>query len=88
MRQVNDIAMTIAAAVVEQSAATQEIARSVEQAAAGTAEVSANVGGVQDAAGRTGAAADEVLGASRDMGSEAVRLKSTIDGFLGEIRAV
>ncbi len=88
IREVGEITAGIASAVEEQSAATQEIARSVEQAAAGTAEVSANVGGVQDAAGRTGAAADEVLGASRDMGSEAVRLKSTIDGFLGEIRAV
>ncbi|EME70107.1 methyl-accepting chemotaxis protein [Paramagnetospirillum caucaseum] len=88
IREVGEITAGIASAVEEQSAATQEIARSVEQAAAGTAEVSANVGGVQDAAGRTGAAADEVLDASKAMGNEAVRLKSTIDGFLGEIRAV
>jgi methyl-accepting chemotaxis protein len=88
IREVGEITSGIASAVEEQSAATQEIARSVEQAAAGTAEVSANVGGVQDAAGRTGAAADEVLGASRAMGDEAGRLKTTIDGFLGEIRAV
>lgn len=88
IREVGEITSGIASAVEEQSAATQEIARSVEQAAAGTAEVSSNVGGVQDAAGRTGAAADEVLGASRAMGDEAMRLKSTIDGFLGEIRSV
>jgi methyl-accepting chemotaxis protein len=86
--EVGEITASIASAVEEQSAATQEIARSVEQAAAGTAEVSANVGGVQDAASRSGAAADEVLDASRAMGDEAARLKSTIDGFLGEIRAV
>ncbi|MBI3443886.1 MAG: methyl-accepting chemotaxis protein [Magnetospirillum sp.] len=88
IREVGEITAGIASAVEEQSAATQEIARSVEQAASGTSEVSANVGGVQDAAGRTGAAADDVLGASRIMGEEAVRLRSTIDGFLGEIRAV
>jgi methyl-accepting chemotaxis protein len=88
IREVGEIASGIASAVEEQSAATQEIARSVEQAAAGTAEVSANVGGVQDAAGRTGAAAEEVMGASKAMGDEAARLKSTIEGFLGEIRAV
>ncbi|WP_043744993.1 methyl-accepting chemotaxis protein [Paramagnetospirillum magneticum] len=88
IREVGEITASIASAVEEQSAATQEIARSVEQAAAGTAEVSANVGGVQDAAGRTGGAAVEVLDASRAMGEEAVNLKTTIDGFLGEIRAV
>jgi methyl-accepting chemotaxis protein len=88
IREVGEITSGIASAVEEQSAATQEIARSVEQAASGTAEVSANVGGVQDAAGRTGAAADEVLNASKTMGGEAVRLKSTIDGFLGDIRAL
>lgn len=87
IREVGEITSGIASAVEEQSAATQEIARSVEQAASGTSEVSANVGGVQNAAARTGAAADEVLGASRKMGDEAGSLRSTIDHFLGDIRA-
>ncbi|WP_239988814.1 methyl-accepting chemotaxis protein [Paramagnetospirillum kuznetsovii] len=87
IREVGEITSGIAAAVEEQSAATQEIARSVEQAASGTTEVSANVGGVQEAAEKTGSAADQVLEASKCMGDEAVRLRSTIDGFLGEIRA-
>ncbi|BAE52118.1 Methyl-accepting chemotaxis protein [Paramagnetospirillum magneticum AMB-1] len=87
IREVGEITAGIASAVEEQSAATQEIARSVEQAAAGTTEVSANVGGVQDAANRTGFAAAEVLDASRIMGEEAARLRLTINGFLGEIRA-
>jgi methyl-accepting chemotaxis protein len=86
--EVGEITSGIASAVEEQSAATQEIARSVEQAAAGTAEVSINVSGVQDAAGRSGAAADEVQGASHAMSEGAERLKSTIDTFLADIRAV
>ena len=60
------IAAAIAAAVEEQGAATQEIARNVQQAAAGTQEVSVNIEGVDQAAGETGAAATEVLGAASE----------------------
>ncbi|HIJ61786.1 MAG TPA: HAMP domain-containing protein [Rhodospirillaceae bacterium] len=85
--EVRDITTSIAAAVEEQSAATEEIARGVDLAASGTAEVASNVDGVQDAAERTGVAASEVLGASNMMGEEAAKLRSTIDGFLGDIKA-
>ena len=61
--RINEIATTIASAVEEQGAATQEIARNVQQAARDT-EVSANITGVTQAAGETGAAASQVLGAA------------------------
>ena len=53
IRQINDITITIAAAVEEQTAATGEISRNVTQAAAGTQEVSANVGQVTQASDQT-----------------------------------
>ena len=60
--EINEIASTIAAAVEQQSAATQEIARNVEQAAAGTQEVSTNIGTVTEAANDTGSAATQIRG--------------------------
>jgi len=86
--EVGNITASIAAAVEEQSAATQAIAQNVEQAANGTTDVSSNVTGVQDAAIRTGAAAAEVLDASRQMSDESQRLRLTIDTFLTDIRQV
>ena len=50
IREISGIATTIAAAVEEQDSATREIARSVQQAAAGTSEVSLNVAGASQAA--------------------------------------
>lgn len=52
--RLSEIASAIAAAVEEQGAATQEIARNVQQAAVGTQLVSANVGDVQRGASETG----------------------------------
>ena len=46
-----NIASTIAAAVEEQGAATEEIARNVDQAAQGTTEVTRNITGVSRADG-------------------------------------
>ncbi len=45
--RMSEIASTIASAVEEQGAATQEISRNVQQAAQGTQQVSANITGVQ-----------------------------------------
>ncbi|MGE5503944.1 MAG: methyl-accepting chemotaxis protein [Actinomycetota bacterium] len=88
IEEVGTISAGIASAVDEQHAATSEIARNVEQAAAGTADVSTNVVGVQAAADQTGAAAHEVLDASRNLATDAEGLKRRIDGFLAEVRAV
>jgi methyl-accepting chemotaxis protein len=48
--RISEIASTIAAAVEEQGAATEEIARNVQQAADGTAEVAANIGNISRSA--------------------------------------
>jgi soluble cytochrome b562 len=48
----SEIASTIASAVEEQGAATQEISRNVQQAAQGTMQVSSNITDVQRGANR------------------------------------
>ncbi|HWK46316.1 MAG TPA: methyl-accepting chemotaxis protein [Stellaceae bacterium] len=78
----SDIAMTIAAAIEEQTAATQEIARSVQEAARGTESVSDNITGVREASATTGAAAEELLRASAGLARQAEELDSEVGEFL------
>jgi len=85
--RLNEIASGIAAAVEEQSAATQEIARNVQQAAIGTEEVSRNITGVNDAAAEAGSAATQVLDAAKDLSEQSAALSSQVDAFIGRIRA-
>jgi methyl-accepting chemotaxis protein len=85
--RINEIATTIASAVEEQGAATQEIARNVQQASAGTAEVSTNIVGVTKAANDTGAASTQVLGAAGELSKQSESLRGQVDAFLSKIRA-
>ena len=70
----------------EQGAATQEIARSVRDAADGTQGVTKSISGVTQTAGETGAAATEVLGASEKLGEQGGALREEVDKFLASIR--
>jgi len=72
---------TIAAAVEEDGAANQEIARSVQRAAAGTAEVSSNVSGISQAATDTGCVATRLNVASQRIGKEVGTLRSEVEKF-------
>ena len=85
--EINEVTTAIAAAVEEQGAATREIARNIQHAAGGTAEVSSNIVGVSTASGEAGMAAAEVLNASVGLRREADVLRSEIDAFLENIRA-
>ncbi len=51
--QINEISATIAAAVEEQSATTNEMTRNASEAASGAGEISANIAGVNQAAENT-----------------------------------
>jgi len=51
--QINDFQATIASAVEEQTATTNEMNRNVADAAAGSGEIAANISGVAEAAGST-----------------------------------
>ncbi len=85
--KISEIATMIASAVEEQGVATQEIARNVQQAAAGTSEVSSNITGVTQAASQTGAASAQVLSTSGDLAKQSEVLRGEVDKFLGNIRA-
>jgi PAS domain S-box-containing protein len=87
INRVNDISTTISAAVEEQSAATQEITRSIQQAARGTTEVAANIGSVTDAAQKTGDAAGLVQGAAAELARNGGQLKIQVADFLRTVRA-
>ena len=78
---------TIAAAVEEQGAATQEIVHSVNQAARGTAEVTANITGVARAAEETGSAASQVLSSASELSVQSERLRTEVNAFLATVRA-
>ena len=83
--RIDGIASGIAAAVEEQGAATQEIARNVVQAAAGTQEVSSNIAGVSSAAADTGRAASAVLNAAAEVGRQADAVRGRVSRFLEEV---
>ena len=87
INRVNEISTTIASAIQEQDAATQEISRNVQQAAQGTTEVSSNITNVTTAAQDTGTAAGQVLQAATELGKTGTLLKSQVDQFLRTVRA-
>ncbi|MHC2107578.1 methyl-accepting chemotaxis protein [Methylobacterium sp. CM6246] len=77
----------IAAAIEEQGAATQEIARNVQQAASGTERVTGNIVDVKRAAGETGSAATQVLGAARGLSQNSNDLTRAVATFLADVKA-
>ncbi|HYD68990.1 methyl-accepting chemotaxis protein, partial [Azospirillum sp.] len=87
IHRIGDVSGTIAAAVEEQQAATQEIARNIQQAAQGTHEVSSNIAGVNRAATDTGTAAHQVLDAADTLSAQAGVLKSKVELFLSAVKA-
>jgi methyl-accepting chemotaxis protein len=85
--QVQSIAGAIASAVEQQSAAMQEIVRSVEQAAQGTSQVATNIGNVSKGATATGSAAAQVLSSARSLADQSGHLNAAVDQFLSTVRA-
>jgi methyl-accepting chemotaxis protein len=85
--KMSEIASTIASAVEEQGAATQEISRNVQQAAQGTQGVSANITDVQRGASETGSASSQVLSAAQSLSRDSNRLRTEVGKFLGTVRA-
>lgn len=76
--QINDFQTTIAAAVEEQTATTQEMSRSVSEAAAGSANVAANITTYADSS----AGAIEPL---KMLGATATELKTKAEALTGKI---
>jgi methyl-accepting chemotaxis protein len=71
---INDYQMTIASAVEQQTATTNEMSRNVTEAATGSSDISANIGGVAsaaaattDAVNQTRVAVERLVGMSSDL---------------------
>jgi methyl-accepting chemotaxis protein len=84
---ISEISTTIAAAVEEQSAATQEIARNIQQAAQLTTRVASDVADVNHGTSETGSASAQVLSSAQSLSKESARLKLEVDKFLTTIQA-
>ena len=85
--RVSEIAATIAAAIEEQGAATQEIARNVQQAALGSTQVANSIADVNLGAADTGSASSQVLSSAQMLSDENKRLKAEVLNFLATVRA-
>ena len=78
--QINDISNTIASAVEEQSATTNEIARNATEAAKGSTEISKNITNVSQAAKSTTEGANNTLSAAQELARLSSTLKTIVDG--------
>jgi methyl-accepting chemotaxis protein len=85
--KMSEIATTVAAAVEEQGAATAEIARNIQQAAAGAQNVSSNIDDVSGVANQTGETAAQVLESSSSLAAESEVLSNQVARFLDRIKA-
>ena len=81
VNQINDIQITIASAVEEQTATTNEISRSVADAARGSSEIANNITNVAHAAQSTLSSANDVHTASGEMARMATELQQLVDRF-------
>jgi methyl-accepting chemotaxis protein len=87
IEKLSEISATVAAAIEEQGAATQEISRNVQQAAQGTQQVSANITDVQRGASETGSASSQLLAAAQSLSGDSNRLRIEVEKFLDTVRA-
>jgi methyl-accepting chemotaxis protein len=85
--KLSEISSTIASAVEQQGAATQEIARNVQQAALGTTQVSTHISDVEQGASETGSASTQLYSAAQSLAKESGRLKEEVGKFLQTVRA-
>ncbi len=81
IHQINDIQSTIASAVEEQTATTNEISRNVADAARGSVEIAQNISGVARAAQSTSAGASDTERASAALARMATELQQLVSFF-------
>ncbi len=85
--EVEHISTIIASAVHEQGAATQEIARNVRSAAAGTASMSGHIENVVRSIGDTASSAASVSTLARELDEIAAGMTSAVGSFAAAMRA-
>ncbi len=81
INQINDFSNSIASAVEEQTVTTNEIGRSVTEAAKGVNDIAKNIGGVALAAKDTTQGANDTQKASQELSRMAAQLQQVISKF-------
>jgi methyl-accepting chemotaxis protein len=81
INQINDISSTIATAVEEQNATTNEMSRNVSEAAHGSGEITSNMTGVAEAAQGTTRGATDTQKASQQLVETANQLRRLVEQF-------
>ena len=79
--QINDTQTTIASAVEEQTATTNEMGRSVAEAATGSSDIAQNITGVARSANDTGAAAASTSQAADELARMAAEMQQLVGSF-------
>ncbi len=81
INQINDISSTIATAVEEQNATTNEMSRNVSEAARGSSDITSNVARVAEAAQGTSRGATDTQKASQQLLETSAELRRLVDQF-------
>jgi methyl-accepting chemotaxis protein len=79
--RINDFQNTIASAVEEQTATTNEVNRNVSQAASGTGEIAQNISGVADAAASTTRGVAEAHRSATELARMSAQLRDLVGRF-------
>ena len=81
INRINDISSTIASAVEEQTATTNEIGRNIAEAATGTQEIANNITGVATAAQSTSQGATDTQNSAQEMSAISDELRELVGMF-------
>ena len=81
IHQINDISSTIATAVEEQNATTNEMSRNVSEAANGSGEITSNIARVAEAAQGTTRGATDTQKASQQLVETSTQLRRLVEQF-------
>jgi methyl-accepting chemotaxis protein len=81
INQISDISSTIATAVEEQSATTNEMSRNVTEAAKGSTQITQNIAGVSQAAQGTSSSAHESMKAAQQLAQMSTELRGLVEQF-------
>ncbi|GGQ49681.1 methyl-accepting chemotaxis protein [Couchioplanes azureus] len=79
--RINELQTTIAGAVEEQTATTQEMSRNVDEAASGSADIAATIGSVAEAVQHTTAGSADTGRAAEELAGLAAQLKTLVGQF-------
>ncbi len=81
VKRIYEIQTTIASAVEEQTATTNEIGRSVTEVAMGSSDIASNIAGVATATQDTASGASSTQRAARELSAMAAELKQLVERF-------